>query len=182
MPCWPEVWDHLKDGSQLVWGLAARFVVPLLLYVGLVVLLLWAPWVRSRKLQVAARVLGAVATLPLLMIVLASFFGFLLATGNPPAVSRMFDFVDGQQAKLSYNAGFLGRDYTEVTLKQPGCCRHVRVFWHRGPTSLDLTKVRWIDSRHLQIRYYARAGDPEFCEPQVRQVSITCLAFATVIR
>jgi hypothetical protein len=171
MPCWPDLWERLKESSQWVRVLA----VPLL-YTGLVVLLLWAPKVRRRKLRVATRALGAVAALPVLVILPASLFGRLLASGNPPTESRVFDLVSGPQAKLSYNAGFLGRDYTEVTLKQPGCCRHVKVFWHMGPTTLDDTKVRWLDRQHLRITYHARTGDPAHCEQRVGEVSITCTA------
>lgn len=45
-----------------------------------------------------------------------------------------------------------------------------------GPTTLDETKVTWLDRRHLRITYGARNGGPAYCEQQVGEVSITCTA------
>jgi hypothetical protein len=41
----------------------------------------------------------------------AIFFGLALSLGNPPTESLVLESSAGHQAKLSYDAGFLGRDY-----------------------------------------------------------------------
>jgi hypothetical protein len=102
--------------------------------------------------------------------------GFMFAAGNPPARSRTVKSGDGEEATLNYEGGFLGRDYTFVTLKQPGVCRHVRIFWLDGPSFLDDAKLEWLDNEHLRISYHARPDDRQHCESQVGEVRISCLS------
>jgi hypothetical protein len=169
VPCWPDIWDHVKLGLPRV-GLFASVVG----YLALVVLLLWAPKLRRRSLQITSRVLGVVATLPLLVLGPAFLFGLMLASGNPPAVNRTVRSSGGQEARVSYNAGFLGRDYTEVTLKSPSCCRHTLIFWHAGPSFTEDVKVDWVDNQHLHLTYHARSTDPVHCEQRVGEITIDC--------
>jgi len=161
MPCWPEVWEYVKNVSPLFGGLFA--------YSALVVVLVWAPKVRNTRLRAACRVLGGVGVVALIPLL----FPIALSMG-PPTERRTFRSSDGKEARLSYDAGFLGRDYTEVSLKHPGSCRHTKVFWHLGPSSFDDPKVEWIDAQHLRITYHTRSDDPQECEKQVGQVYILC--------
>src|ERR1035438_1231168 len=149
MPCWPDAWEGLKDRFPLIVTISA-----LIAYLLIVALLLWAPKVRTRALRIASRILGVIGILPLLFVVPAMLFGFLLGSGNPPAQSRVVSSPHGQQATLIYNAGFLGRDYTEVKLKRTECCQHVRVFWHSGPSWFDDPQMEWLDDRHLRVTYH----------------------------
>jgi hypothetical protein len=169
MPCWPDIWERVKAISPLLGGLAL-----LLVYFATVVLLLWAPKVRTRPLRIASRILGATGAVPMVIVLPAILFGFALTVGNSPAESRVLESLDGQQAMLSYDAGFLGRDYTKVSLKDSGCCRHTTVFWHFGPSALSDPKLEWPDNHHLRITYHARPDDPQECEKQVGQVTIVC--------
>ena len=146
----------------------------LVVYAGLVSLLLWAPRLRKRWMRITSRVLGAAGLVPLVVIILGIFFGLALNAGNPSAKTRVIKSSDGQEAKLSYSAGFLGRDYTEVTLKHTGCCRHIAVFSHSGPSWFDDPKLEWLDNHNLHISYHARPGDPQHCEDKVGEVIITC--------
>jgi hypothetical protein len=111
---------------------------------------------------------------PLVVVIPGILLGLALNAGNPSAKTRVIKSSDVQEAKLSYSAGFLGRDYTEVTLKHPGCCWHITVFSHNGPSWFDDVKVEWLDNRHLHITYHARPGDPQHCEGKVGEVMITC--------
>jgi hypothetical protein len=84
-------------------------------------------------LRIASRILGAVLGIGLVIALPAILFA-ALAFDNPPAEVRVVKSPSGEQAKLSYQAGFLGRDRTEVIVKTNNCCRHILAFWHAGPT------------------------------------------------
>jgi len=169
VPCWPDIWDHIKQELPRVGFLASAIGC-----VALVVLLLWAPKLRRRWLRIASRVLGVAAAVPLATLGPGFFLGLLLASGNPPTVSRTVLSQNGQEARVSYNAGFRGRDYTEVALKSPSCCRHTRVFWHGGPSSLEDVQIDWVDNEHLHLKYHARPTDPVHCEQKDGKVTIVC--------
>jgi hypothetical protein len=171
MPCWPDLWQELKNSLQTIgWSGAA------LSYVSLAILLIWAPKVRKRWMLIASRVVGAAALLPILIASPAIILGVALASGDPPPQHHTFRSPSGQEATLSYQAGFLGRDYTEITLKRTGCCRHTSVFWHAGPSEFDDPAVEWLDDRHLSVTYHTRAGDPQHCEERAGDVSIACVS------
>jgi hypothetical protein len=167
MPCWPDIWDWIEHALPLLGDFAL-----LLLYSALVVLLLWAPTVRRRQLRISFRVLGAIGLVPLAFVLVMLFVGIALNWSDPEI--RVTKSMDGHQATLSYKAGFLGRDYTEITLQQPNCCRHTTVFYHFGPSSLEDTKLEWLDNRHLQITYHTRPDDLQHCDKQVGPVSVAC--------
>jgi len=169
VPCWPDVWNHIKLELPQV-----AFFASAIGYLALVVLLLWAPKLRRRWLRITSRVLGVVATVPLIVLGPAFLLGLMLASGNPPTVNRTVRSQSGQEARVSYNAGFLGRDYTEVTLKSPSCCRHTRIFWHAGPSFSEDVKVDWVDSQHLHLTYHARSTDPIHCEQRYGEITIEC--------
>lgn len=146
----------------------------MLAYVALIVLLLWAPKLRGRWLRTASRILGVAAVVPIAVILPGLLLGLALAMGNPPTQTRTAQSQDGQRATLSYDAGFLGRDFTEVSLKPTGSCRHTTVFWHGGPSFFDDVKMEWVDNRHLRLTYHSRSGDPQHCEQQVGETTIVC--------
>lgn len=170
MPCWPDLWEHLKGFLPLVGLVASLFA-----YSALVALLLWAPRLRKRWQRVTSRVLGAAGAGPLLIALPALLLGFALSLGDPPAQTRIVQSLDGRQAKLSYQAGFLGRDYTEVIMKRADCCRHTAVFWHAGPSFFDDPKIEWLDNHHLSITYRTRPGDLQHCERQMGDIAILCV-------
>jgi len=171
IPCGPDVWQFLKSGlpSLAVYASVAA-------YAALVALLLWAPRVRKRSAILACRIAAAVLTLPLAVATPVIGFGLLLASGDPPAQTRTAISPRGNEATLRYQAGFLGRDYTEVLLKSRNGCRHVRVLSHAGPSWFDDPKIEWIDDHHLHLTYHARRDDPQRCERQVDDVVVNCSA------
>jgi hypothetical protein len=93
---------------------------------------------------------------------------------RPPAQMRTVRSAGGDEVRLSYEAGFFGRDYTEVTLKGPTCCQHTVVFWHQGPSWFDDPKLEWLDNQHLQISYHSRPDDPQHCDQHLRDITIVC--------
>ncbi|MES2222961.1 MAG: hypothetical protein V4587_18570 [Acidobacteriota bacterium] len=169
MPCWPDAWDHIKRITPVI----AEFV-EIVGYTALVALLLWAPKLKKRWQRISSRLLGAAGVVPLVFAIPVILLGLGLNAGNPPTRTQVIESPDGQQAELSYSAGFLGRDYTEVTLKHTGCCRHITVFSHNGPSWFDDPKLEWRDNHHLQITYHTRPGDPQHCENKVGEITVTC--------
>ncbi len=169
MPCWPDIWEHVKQELPRV-----AVFVSAIGYVALVGILFWAPKLHRRWLRVAARLLGVAATVPLVILGPAFLFGLLLASGDPPPVRRIVSSQNGREATLIYQAGFLGRDRTEVTLKFPSCCRHTNIFWHAGPSFVEDVQVSWHDNQHLHLTYHARSTDLVHCEQKVGEVTIEC--------
>jgi hypothetical protein len=145
-------------------------------YIALVSLLIWAPRLRRRWQRITSRVIGGLGAAPLVVALPAVLFGVALASGNPPTKSRVVKSPTGEEATLNYSAGFLGRDYTEITLKKAGCCRHVPIFSHNGPSSFDDPQVEWMDNKHLHITFHTRPDDPQHCEQHVESTFITCTA------
>jgi hypothetical protein len=171
MPCWADVWQHLRDDAPLISMLLALFV-----YGSVVALLLWAPRVPGKRLRLTCRIVGIAGLLPLLVLLPPMLFGLFLASGDPPVRTRVIASPTQEQATLVYHAGFLGRDYTEVKLKQPGCCQHTRVFSHSGPSEFTDPQVEWVGANHLRIRYHTRPGDPQFCAGELGRIHIDCEA------
>jgi hypothetical protein len=75
---------------------------------------------------------------------------------------------------VSYDGGFLGRDYTKVSLKAPCCCKHTTIFEHDGPSSIDDVQVEWVDTRHVRLTYHARPSDYVRCEQRLAEVTVVC--------
>ena len=125
---------------------------------------------------ITSRVLGAAAVIPGVIALPTVLFGLMLISGDPPPQTRTIQSPTGQQAHLIYQAGYLGRDHTEVRLKHTGCCRHEIVFWHAGPSGFADPKIEWLDNRSLRITYHARPDDPQHCKKQVKDIVITCVA------
>lgn len=145
-------------------------------YIAFIGLLIWAPRLRKRWQRITSRVIGGLGAAPLVVALPTVLFGMALASGNPPTKSRVVKSPDGEEATLNYSAGFLGRDYTEVTLKRSGCCRHIPVFSHNGPSSFEDPQIEWVDNKHLRITFHTRPDDPQHCEQHVGDTVITCTA------
>jgi hypothetical protein len=169
VPCWSDLWQHFKNLLPLV-GVIASIV----LYIALTAFLLWAPRLRARWKRITSRILGGVCLAPLVVALPAIILALALGSGDPPAQTRTVRSSNGEEARLSYQAGFLGRDHTEITLKRSGCCQHTVVFWHQGPSWFDDPKIDWLDNQHLRISYHARLNDPQHCEHQLEDITIVC--------
>lgn len=165
MVCWPDVLEHMKRELPLIEVWAS-----LIAYLALVGLFLWAPKLKKPWMKITSRALGFIGIAPLPLIL----FGFMLGTGNPPTQNRTVKSLNGAEATLNYEAGFLGRDFTEVLLKKNDCCRHRQVFWYMGPGYFNSTQIQWLDNNHLQISYHARPSDPVHCDQISENIVITC--------
>jgi hypothetical protein len=81
------------------------------------VLLLWAPKLRKQWMRIGSRILGAVGVVSIIIPLPIVILGVLPASGNPPTKGVVSRSPGGQEGRLNYNAGFLGRDFTEVVLR-----------------------------------------------------------------
>jgi hypothetical protein len=171
LPCWPDLWHHFKNLLPLLGA-----IVSIALYIALAIFLLRTSRLRTRWIRITSRVLGAMCLVPLVVALPAIVLGLALGNSGPPAQIRTVQSSNGQEARLSYEAGFLGRDYSEITLKRAGCCRHTVVFWHQGPSWFDDAKIDWVDNQHLRISYHTRPDDPQHCERQWEGITILCTA------
>jgi hypothetical protein len=127
-------------------------------------------------MRITSRVVGILAALPIVLLLPAFTLGLGLALWNPAPQSRIVLLPNGHEAKVIYNAGFLGRDYTEVVLKRNDCCQHTTVLWHAGPGWFADTNVQLIDNNHLRLTYHSRRDDPQHCESQVGDIKIVCVS------
>ena len=140
-------------------------------YLGVVILLLWAPALHKRWLRFTSRGLGALG----LAILGVAMFPLLLIWGDPDPQSGVVESPGKNVARLSYQAGFLGRDSTVVTVKYAGCCQRSEVFWHFGSSGFADPTLEWLDDRHLRITYHTRPGDPQECKNDAGRVEVACV-------
>ena len=166
MPCWPDLWhEFLRLWPDYV----------LIAFLGIIALMLWAPRVKWLWVRVVLRVVGGVAGLFALIFV---GFGVLLIADNPKPEIRTVASPNGtHEAILKYQAGFLGRDFTRVTIRSKGCCEHFTAYEYAGPGWISSTTMTWLDDSHLRISYYS---DParyprQHCVSRVADVSVDCI-------
>jgi hypothetical protein len=163
MPCWPDLWSRMLGLRWLAWPALA---------LGIIAILIWTPGVRWLWLRIVLRFLGAAAAL---FVVLVIGLGVLLNSGNPKPQRRTITSPNGSHdAILTYEAGFLGRDYSLVEIKRTGYCQHFIVYEYAGPSDLRSTVVSWLDESHLRIGYRADPNRPQHCHSRAADVTIIC--------
>jgi hypothetical protein len=163
MPCWPDIWSRVVYEAGPV-----SFLV-------VTALMLWAPAIRWRWLRILLRCVGGAAAFYVLLIV---SFGMFLNSGVPKPQYRTLKSPNGlHQATLMYSAGFLGRDFSSVTLTNSACCKHFTVYEYEGPSDLTGTAIVWLDDSHFQIQYHTDHDRYQHCETWVSDIIIICKDF-----
>ena len=166
MPCWPDLWSRIIE---------LRWLAGPVLFLVVIALMLWAPAIRRRWLRILLRSVGGAAAFFVLFIL---SFGLLLNSGAPKPQYRTLKSPNGlHQATLMYSAGFLGRDFSSVTLTNNGCCKHFTVYEYEGPSDLTGTAMVWLDDSHLQIQYHTDHDRYQHCETRVSDIIISCRDF-----
>ena len=164
MPCWPELWSRLVGLRWMAWPA---------LVIAVSVLLIWAPAIKWRWLRIILRVFGGTAALCVLVVV---GLGMALNWENPKPRYRTVTSPSGSHdATLTYEAGFLGRDFSSVEITKKGCCQHFTAYEYAGPSDLEGTTAVWVDDSHLQIEYRADPHRYQHCENRVADVTIICI-------
>lgn len=163
MPCWPDIWNRLVYDRWLI--------VPFL-FIAVIVLMLWAPKVKWLWIRVILRIVGGVASV---FVVFLVGFAALLTSSAPKSQYRTVISPNGvHKAILMYQAGFLGRDVSVVSITTRNHCQHFWVYQYEGPSDLSSTSMKWIDDSHLAVRYYYDPNRYQRCRTHVADVTVTC--------
>src|ERR1022692_3091354 len=162
MPCWiVDLW------RAIAWWLAGP--IPILI---VIVLMLWAPGVKRQWLKIVLRIGGGLAASFLVAVV---GLGLLFSSGDPKPQYRTTDSPSGlHRATLMYQAGFLGRDISEVEITTKNSCKRLTAYVYDSPSDLTSTAVTWLDDSHLQIKYRLDRDRYQHCEAQVADVRVAC--------
>jgi len=163
MPCWPGLWSRIVVLRWLVWPAVVLAII---------VVLIWAPGIKRRWLQIVLRVLGGAAVACILVVVA---IGVALSSGGPKTQYRTVTSPSGSHhATLTYDAGFLGRDFSVVTVTKNGGCQQFTAYEYEGPSDLQSTTMLWLDETHLRVEYRADPDRYQQCKSRVADVTITC--------
>jgi hypothetical protein len=151
----------------------------LLIFIALVAIFVVAKKLSRRWLRWPVRggaTLGMMLTV--LMLALFVFEDYSCTARAPRAYSPDGKYVVVQMWGLQ---GALGADIATVQVRHRYSPFAKNVYW--GPGDSDYPKVRagtidpqvrWIDNKHLYIRYYRWAGYDQVCVPRALGIEVTC--------
>ena len=135
--------------------------------------MLWAPRVRWQWLKILLRIIGGLAASFLLVMI---GFGLLLTWGDSKPQYRTTSSPSGMhRATLMYQAGFLGRDFSEVEITTKNSCKRLTAYVYEGPSDITGTAMTWVDDSHLQIKYQLDRNRDQRCENQIGDVKVICI-------
>lgn len=169
MFCWYNLWKATQH--YIPFAIAC---LPALL-AGLAI---WAPRLQPRWLRYSVRAIGICIAIPAVLLV---FLAALFVFGAAPAQYKTVSSPTGMyQARQEYDAGFLGRDFSEVTIKKHDCCWRYRAFTLENPGSLGSIRLKWLGDHHLRISYlYMGPGyGSAKCYAKVDGIAVTCIPLA----
>ena len=164
MPCWVvDLW------RAIAWWLVGP--IPIVI---VIVLMLWAPFVKRGWLKILLRVSGGLASA---FVVVVVGFGLLISLGDPKPQYQISDSPNGlHRATLAYQAGFLGRDFSTVEVTTKNKCERHKAYVYEGPSDVTRTTVAWVDDSHLLIKYHPdHENRYQHCETQVADVIVACV-------
>jgi hypothetical protein len=126
-------------------------------------------------LRVCMRITGGILVLPLAICVLM-LLGMAASASRP----RILVSPDSQHiAEFTYQAGFLGRDFTLVSVRRKWSLVRHNAYRYAGPSDWSGTEVRWVDNEHLLIRYTEDSeGRSQVCSSKAEDVFVQCIAEA----
>jgi uncharacterized membrane protein (UPF0182 family) len=127
-----------------------------------------------RWVRVCMRIGGGILVLPL-VICMALLVAMAACTSRPQIIVS----PDSMHiAAYSYEAGFLGRDSTFVSVRKKWSLLPVDAYSYAGPSDWSSTEVRWLDNEHLLIRYQKDDRDrPQHCRnDNVAGIFVQCVA------
>ena len=118
---------------------------------------------------------GGILVLPLVLCILL-LVAMTACTSRP----RIIVSPDSEHiAEYSYEAEFLGRDSTFVSVRRKWSLLPVNAYSYAGPSDWSSTEVRWLDNEHLLIRYQQDDRDhPQHCRNNnnVAGIFVRCVA------
>jgi hypothetical protein len=128
----------------------------------------------QRWLTICTRIAGAVLLLPFVVVLLVLL---LMLVGDHPR-PRVLVSADSQHiAEYSYEAGFLGRDSTVVTVRKKWSIFPDVAYQYQGPSDWTGTEVLWMTNDRLLVRYSLdEKGRFQQCNGKAAGVSVQCVA------
>lgn len=124
-------------------------------------------WVR-----LCTRIAGALLVLPLVAALLLLLS--MVACNTKPRVIVSPD--SRHVAEYSYEAGFLGRDSTFVTVRKRWSIFPDVVYQYAGPSDWTDTEVRWLSNEQLLVRYRPdEEGRFQQCQPGAAGIVVQCV-------
>lgn len=123
-------------------------------------------------LRICIRATGVVLAVPLILAIL-----LLLLLGACSTRPRVIVSPDSQHiARYDYQAGFLGRDSSFVSVRNKWSLLSDDVYEYWGPSDWDGANVRWLNNRQLIIQYYPdRSGRHQECDTKGAGIEILCV-------
>jgi hypothetical protein len=127
--------------------------------------------IRRRWLKETLLALGICLALPTAVSILIA--GCSLSDSNKP---RVHISPDGSHvADHTYNAGFLGRDFSGVTVRPSSSMHPEEAYFYFGPSDWASTTVKWLDDSNLEIGYYPDPhGRTQQCNAHAAGIAIHC--------
>lgn len=126
---------------------------------------------RRRWLRNLMLILGICLALPASLSILIA--GCSLENASRPHVLVSPD--RSRVADYTYEAGFLGRDYSGVTVRLAGSIHSDEAYFYFGPSDWAGTTVHWLDNQNLEIGYYLDPhGRTQQCNALAASVKIHC--------
>ena len=101
-------------------------------------------------LTICTRIAGAVLLLPLVFVLLVLL---LMLVGDHPRPRVLVSADSLHIAEYSYEAGFLGRDSTVVTVRKKWSIFPDMAYQYQGPSDWTGTEVLWMANDRLLVRY-----------------------------
>lgn len=127
---------------------------------------------KRKSVRFCTRLTGAFLLLP-------TTVAFLLLIGMAACTSRPRIFVSPDSsyiAEYRYDAGFLGRDSTLITVrKRWGLSEHT-VYEYEGPSDWAGTEVRWLGNNRLLVAYHPDPHRFQECKAAVATITVQCVA------
>jgi hypothetical protein len=124
-------------------------------------------------LRVCMRLAGGILILPLALCLLMMLV--MVACVSRPRVLVSPD--SRHVAEYSYEAGFLGRDLTVVSVRRNWSLLGDDAYRYAGPSDWSGTEVRWLNNEHLLIRYTEdMRGHFQRCINSAGSVLVECIA------
>ena len=160
----------IKVTQFLVFCLPIFLVLAAFAVIAAATVYLFGVRLHRRWLKICTRTAAAVLVLPLILTLLL-LIGMVGCTSRP----RILVSPDAQHvAAYTYDAGWLGRDTTFVTVRKKWGIRPEVVYQYAGPSEWSSTQVRWLSNDRLVIQYEPEQS-PQVCKTEAAGVLVQCV-------
>jgi hypothetical protein len=159
--------SSIRITESLVFYIPFVMVLAIVGILAIVVVRLWRARASRTWQRVCMRIGAGMLTLPFILCLLT-----LLVMSACTSRPRLLVSPDAKHiAEYSYEAAFLGRDLTVITVRKKWSLFPARAYQYSGPSDWPDTQVRWPDNKHLRIDYSRDSeGRSQYCNPQAADI------------